>query len=221
MRDQRFRGNGAPSRGRAASDACGFRSGPDPVVQHMVEREADGMLNRAGRRGGRAGADDFVGVGEQRPYWKPCGIGGSVPLRGQVIRSYIGPECVRGIGPGTAFVDALPHFIKRRVVSSARLQIDENVSISRRVGRAFHGGVCRNWAGGEVGLIDGGCDRYVRLVVRNFDGWDSIREGSIRIVSEEWFYRRGQIAAVHRRGGGSVYGKAGGGRVHAMMKDGS
>ena len=60
----------------------------------MVECESDGMLNGTTRRAGCAGADYLVGIGEQRPYGKSCGIGCSLPLRCQVIRSYVGPKRV-------------------------------------------------------------------------------------------------------------------------------
>ena len=97
----------------------------------MVERESDGMLNRAVRRAGCAGADYLVGIGEQRAYRKSRGIGCSLPLRGQVIRRDVGPKRVRGIGPGTVLVDSLPHFVKSGVVSTACLQVDQNVPVSR------------------------------------------------------------------------------------------
>ncbi len=190
MRNERFDGNRTPSRLRATPHACRLRSRPDPVVQHMVECESDGMLNRAARGAGCAGADYLVGIGEQRPYGKSCSIGSSLSLRCQGIRRYVGPKRVRRIGPGTAFVDSLPHLIKSRVISTACLQVDQNVSISRRVAGALHRRIRWNWTSDKVGLIYGGCNRYVRLVVRNFNGWNSIREGSIRIVPEEWLDRR-------------------------------
>src|SRR5208282_4293575 len=150
---------------------------------------------------GCAGADYLVGIGEQRPYRKSCGIGSSLPLRCQGIRRYVRPKRVRGIGPGTAFVYSLPHLVKGRVVSTACFQVDENVSISRRVAGAFHGSIGWNWTRGKVGLIYGGCNRYDGLVVGNFNGWYSIRKGSIRIVPEEWLDRCRQIGTVHRRCG--------------------
>lgn len=57
MRDERFYGNRAFSGSRATSHARCFRSRPDPVIQHMVECEADGMLNGTVRRTGCTGAD--------------------------------------------------------------------------------------------------------------------------------------------------------------------
>jgi len=221
LRNLRFRGNGTPSGGCATSYACRFGSGPDPVVQHVVECEPDGMLNRTGRRAGCAGANDLVGVGEERGYWKSRGIGCSVPLGRQVIRSCVGPKSVRGIGPGTVLVNPLPHLVKSRVVSAACLQVDQNVPVSARAAGAFYRSICWNRASGEVGLIFGGCNGYVRLIVRNFNGGYPIRKGSIRIVPEEWFHGRRQIGTVHRSCGGSIYGQAGGGCVHPMVKDGS
>ena len=116
------------------------------------------MLNRSIRCGGRAGADHLVRIGEERRYGKSGGIGGSHALWGEGVGSNVGPEGIGGVSPGTVFIDALPHFVESRIVAASCLEIDEDVPVVCRVTGAFYRGVGGNWAGGEVGLIDGGRD---------------------------------------------------------------
>ena len=116
-------------------------------------------------------------------------------------------------------VDSLPHLVKGGIVSTAGLEIHENMAVTGRVAGAFHRSVRGDGARGKVGLIDGGGDGYIRLVVRNFDRRDSVGKGCIRIVPEKWFDRRRQVAAVDGGRGGSVYGQARGSGVHAMVKN--
>lgn len=110
LRDERFRGNCATA-GRTTTDASGFRGRPHPIIEHVIQREANGMLNSAVRRAWRAGADDFVSVDQQRGHGKTRSVGSAVALRRERIGRDVRPQSVRGIGPRAAFVDALPHFI--------------------------------------------------------------------------------------------------------------
>jgi len=187
LRNLRFRGNVSPARSRARPHTRCLRSRPDPVIQRMIQGESDRMLNRAVRRTGRARPDYLICVSKQGTYRKSGGIGCSHALLCQVIRTYVGPKCVRGVGPGTALVYSLPHFVESRGLSTAGLQVDQNVHISTRVDRirgAFNWSIRWNRPGAEIRLIHGGCDRYVRLVRRNFDGRYSIGKVSILIPEE-------------------------------------
>ena len=139
-------------------------------------------------------------------------------MRRQIVPSDIGPERVRRVGPRTIFVNSLPHFIKRRIVSVARLKIDEDMPVASRITRTFHGRIRRNGSGGEVRLIESRGDRDVGLVVRNFDRRDAI--GKWAVISEERLDRRGLIAAVNGCRGRIVDWQTGGRRVDAMVKDG-
>ena len=111
LRNFRFHRYRTPSRSRATAHAGGFRSRPHPVVQHMVECESYGMLNRTARCAGCVRADYLVGISEQRRYRKSCGIGSPRALRCQSIRSHVGPKRVGGIRPRATFIDSLPHFV--------------------------------------------------------------------------------------------------------------
>ncbi len=91
--------------------------------------------------------------------------------------------------------------------------------VSVRVARAFHWRVGRNRSRSKVLLIHRCRDRNIRLVRRNLDRRNPVRERCIRIVREERLDRLRQIAAIHRCRGRRVHGKIGCRRIHAMMED--
>ncbi len=85
LRDFRVHGNGTSSCIRATPHARCLRSRPDPVVQHLAERESDGMLNRTVGSTGCASPDNLVGIDQQWRYRKSRGIGCSYSLRSKII----------------------------------------------------------------------------------------------------------------------------------------
>src|SRR5580700_7032402 len=101
----------------------------------MVERESDRMLNRSVGRTGCACSYNLIRVGQQWAYRKPGSIGCSIALWRQIIRSWVGPQCIRRICPRTVLIYSLPHFVEGRIISTAALEVNQNVHVSTRVHR--------------------------------------------------------------------------------------
>src|ERR1700683_4792719 len=85
LRDLAFYRDSAAPGGGAATHTSSLRRRPDPVVQHVVECESDGMENRAIWRARCARADYFVCIDKQRRYRQSSSIRCSVTLRRQRI----------------------------------------------------------------------------------------------------------------------------------------